>query len=443
MAACRAGCSYVSRFRPACKHMSLHSLSPLSLISVLWQRFSRHLQINLVDRQVRRKVFWCVYSLDRMLALALGRPLGIEDSDCDAEYPVEIDDDDLPEYFSGAPMQAGQPALMAGFTALVDLYKIAGRVCRQIYGIDKCKDNLETEKMRELAEQAAELDAELTDWCNQLPTTFKSNPTTEAQVTMGAVLCSHYYSILTTLHRNFLPIAPNPHLGATASLKAVHTARACIRLAPSVKNVVPSSHHLAFFIQHLFSSAVIILLYAMHISDKESARSAMAEAESCFDVITAWEGIWPGARKCKELLQDLANTAREAISRGPPMHTPRADDGSPYTADLSSPRSPSRSSHLQRSLSGKVTKKTSRAKSRDTRDRHRSPSARRSRSVAATTGLCKFACSQSISLTDVSFQHEERHLKSGLSMISNKQKRVVPVVVGHLPATTHLLRSIP
>ena len=204
---------------------------------------------------------------------------------------------------------------------------------------------------------------------------------------MGAVLCSHYYSILTTLHRNFLPIAPNPHVGQTASLKAVHTARACIRLAPSVKNVVPSSHHLAFFIQHLFSSAVIILLYAMHISDKESARSALAEAESCFEVITAWEGIWPGARKCKELLQDLANTAKEAISRGPPMQSTR-EEGSPFVSDISSPRSPSRSAHLQRSLSGRVMKKPLRAKSRDTRDRHRSPSARRSRSVAATTGLC-------------------------------------------------------
>lgn len=376
--------------------LGLH-VSPILLIIelvmiltiVYLQRFTRHLAITPVEKQVRRKVFWGVYSLDRMLALTLGRPLGIEDTDCDAEYPVEYDDDDLLEYFSGGQMQRSQPSLMAGFIALVDLYKIAGRVCRQIYGIDKCKDNLEPEKVQELVESAAQLDKELTEWCNILPSVFKSNPATEAQVSMGAVLCSHYYSILTTLHRNFLPITQYQNPVSSSSLKAVHTARSCIRLAPSVKNVVPSSHHLAFFIQHLFSSAVIILLYAMHIPDKEAARAAMIEAESCMDVVSAWEGIWPGARKCKELLSDLSNTAREAINRGPPVQRNRMDSNSPFNK-VASPTSPQRTSHFQRNTSGRVIKsKPSRGKSRDSPERRRSQSAQRSRSIApGPSGLC-------------------------------------------------------
>ncbi len=75
---------------------------------------------------------------------------------------------------------------------------------------------------------------------------------------MGAVLCSHYYSILITLHRNFLPITPNYTQGPPAlPQKAINSARSYISLAPSVKNVVPPSHHLAFFIQGLFTAAVI------------------------------------------------------------------------------------------------------------------------------------------------------------------------------------------
>ena len=80
-------------------------------------------------------MFWSVYALDRMLAMALGRPLGIEDSDCDAEYPFEVDDEDLQQFFSGSLMlQNNQPSLMVGFIALCDLYRIGGRVCRQIWG---------------------------------------------------------------------------------------------------------------------------------------------------------------------------------------------------------------------------------------------------------------------------------------------------------------------
>ncbi|KAL5527321.1 hypothetical protein ACEPAG_6112 [Sanghuangporus baumii] len=356
-------------------------------------RSTRHVNMTALEKHVRRKVFWSVYSLDRMLAMALGRPLGIEDSDCDAEYPFEFDDEELPEFFAGSIIQKSQPSLVVGFIALCDLYRIAGRVCRQIYSIDSFREHLETQKVQELTEQAASLDAELVEWCNRLPATFKSAPTNDAQVTMGAVLCSHYYSILTTLHRNFLPLKGSQFAGLASSLKAVHTARSCIRLAPSVKNVVPSSHHLAFFIQHLFSSAVIILLYAMHISDRDAANAAMAEAESCLGVVSSWEGTWPGARKCRELLSDLAITARDAINKGPVVA--RSQDASPFGGAMS-PSSPTSQSSLQRSLSGRMFRaKHSRATSRDARERirRRSLSLQGSR-LSGPSGLARRAMSQ-------------------------------------------------
>ena len=248
-----------------------------------------------------------------MLALALGRPLGIADSDCDVEIPVDIDDEQLPDYFAGATMPQGAPTLMRGFIELCSLYKIAGRVLRQVYALDKCKDHLEPEKRAELVRSVESLDGALTKWCDDLPTVFKSHPETDRQVSMGAVLCSHYYSILTTLHRNFLPVKNGQPVWPRSTAKAVSTARACIRLAPSIKNVVPPSHHLAFFIQNLFSSAVVILLYAMHTTDMGASQAAMEESRSCLGVLESWEGHWPGARKCKDLLEDLMGTATEAI----------------------------------------------------------------------------------------------------------------------------------
>jgi hypothetical protein len=249
-----------------------------------------------------------------MLALALGRPLGVEDSDCDVEYPVDVDDEFLPEYFSGATMPQNRPSLMTGSIALSTLYQIAGRVLRQVYAIDCCKDHLEPEKKAELQRTVESLDVELTRWCENLPPAFKSEPATEEQVSMGAVLCSHYYSVLTTLHRNFLPLKPEQMvITPKSTVKAVSSARSCIRLAPSIKNVVPPSHHLAFFIQHLFSSAVILLLYAMHATESRAAMAAMEEAKSTLVALESWEGHWPGARKCKELLLELTTTASEAI----------------------------------------------------------------------------------------------------------------------------------
>ena len=76
-----------------------------------------------------------------MLALALGRPLGIDDKDCDVELPVDVEDEHLPEYFAGA--QRSSPSLMRGFIEQINLYGIAGKVLRQVYSLDKCKEVLE------------------------------------------------------------------------------------------------------------------------------------------------------------------------------------------------------------------------------------------------------------------------------------------------------------
>lgn len=84
-----------------------------------------------------------------MLAMALGRPLGTEDSDCDVEMPIPIDDIDLVDYFAKLEAEGNSPSssreilpekahnsLMAGFNALTELYVIVGRVLRTVYAVD-------------------------------------------------------------------------------------------------------------------------------------------------------------------------------------------------------------------------------------------------------------------------------------------------------------------
>jgi hypothetical protein len=269
--------------------------------------------IPAIEKETRRKIWWGVYTLDRMLALALGRPIGAEDVDCDVELPLALDDELLPDFLSGAPMPSETPSLMTGFISLVSLYSIAGRVMRQVYGVDMAESHADPEKRTQLQVHVDNLDKELTKWLDDLPAAFKSKMNNDKQVSMGAALCSHYYSVLTALHRNLLPVRRGQPPAPRSSSKAVSSARTCIRLAPFIKNVVPPSHHLAFFIQHLFSSAVIILLYAMHVPDPSAANSAMEEVQSCLLALTSFEGHWPGAQKVKELLVELVNTTREAV----------------------------------------------------------------------------------------------------------------------------------
>src|SRR6266571_8581853 len=92
---------------------------------VFEKRSPQRLFISAIEKETRRKIWWGVYTLDRMLALALGRPIGAEDVDCDVELPIDLDDESLPDYFAGAPMTSETPSLMTGFISLISLYNIA------------------------------------------------------------------------------------------------------------------------------------------------------------------------------------------------------------------------------------------------------------------------------------------------------------------------------
>ncbi|KAG9126164.1 hypothetical protein FRC07_004634 [Ceratobasidium sp. 392] len=280
-------------------------------------RSPRTLHLSPMDKETRRRAWWCVYGLDRMLAVALGRPVGIDDADCDVELPVPLDDEALQSFFARQPVDRSSPSLMYGFIALTTLYKIAGKVLRSVYALDKCKGHLRAEKLAELQYTVDRLDAQLNAWCEELPDTFKSNPSTPQQVSLGAILCSTYYAILITLHRNFLPTRRNVRLSWNPSShsvgKAVGAARSCIFLAQSIKDVIPRSHSIAFFIQYLFSAAVIVLLCLMHATDEGAAQTALAEVDACLECLLSLEDAWPGAKRCKELLKDLQSAAKETM----------------------------------------------------------------------------------------------------------------------------------
>ncbi|KAF8741312.1 Fungal specific transcription factor domain, partial [Rhizoctonia solani] len=324
--------------------LGLHHLVGLFADFIIPQRSPRTLHLTPIDKETRRRAWWCVYGLDRMLAVALGRPVGIDDTDCDVELPVPLDDEALQDFFARKPVDRSSPSLMYGFIALTTLYKIAGKVLRSVYALDKCKGHLRVEKLAELQSSVDRLDSQLNAWCEELPDCFKSHPTTPKQVSLGAILCSTYYAILITLHRNFLPTRRNVRLSWNPSShsvgKAVGAARSCIFLAQSIKDVIPRSHSIAFFIQYLFSAAVIVLLCLMHATDESAAQTALAEVDACLTCLESLEDAWPGARRCKELLQDLQTAAKETMKNlrarraaNAATGLNRARDGSPVVSE--------------------------------------------------------------------------------------------------------------
>jgi len=54
----------------------------------------------------------------------------------------------------------------------------------------------------------------------------------------------------------------------------------------------------------------------MHATERKAADIAMSEVGNCVDVLQTLESMWPGASKCKELLMELVQQAKENLGKG-------------------------------------------------------------------------------------------------------------------------------
>ncbi|KAH8883212.1 transcriptional regulatory protein GAL4 [Thozetella sp. PMI_491] len=80
--------------------ISVWTLSGLALRQCIEMGLHRKIpwfkvELNMLKTQMRRRVFWCAYNLDRAVAITLGRPVGITDSDIDVELPLDINDENI------------------------------------------------------------------------------------------------------------------------------------------------------------------------------------------------------------------------------------------------------------------------------------------------------------------------------------------------------------
>lgn len=51
--------------------------------------------LSRVENECRRRTFWCAYTLDVYLSVALGRPRSFHDDDIDTELPACVEDHEL------------------------------------------------------------------------------------------------------------------------------------------------------------------------------------------------------------------------------------------------------------------------------------------------------------------------------------------------------------
>ncbi|KAM3459483.1 hypothetical protein MY5147_002781 [Beauveria neobassiana] len=151
--------------------------------------------LNPIEIEQRKRVFWIAYMLDKDLCLRSGRPPAQDDDDMNVELPDANPVDNI----GNIPLADGK-GKMNLFRVMCEFAVIESTVYKQLYSTKATKQS-----DGELLNTIGELDQQLEEWKDRIPIEFRPEHEIKASHTplILHVVMLHftYYNCLTTIHR--------------------------------------------------------------------------------------------------------------------------------------------------------------------------------------------------------------------------------------------------
>ncbi|KAJ0419446.1 hypothetical protein BJY00DRAFT_302185 [Aspergillus carlsbadensis] len=191
-----------------------------------------------LERELRKRILWSAYTLDKYLNVIFGRPRLLHDGDIDQELPDEVNDDDILQ--DDPAMRLGTAdSMMVASVLHFRLGRILGEISRQFYTVNPiCRDSP--------LEAAVRITSDLEKWKETTPPLFNSvRPTSlipplcrQSQVLQLAYCHAMIHATRAFLLNDFTdlsrrPTAPHPMITAHVS-KCLEAAEHVMKLVDSI-----------------------------------------------------------------------------------------------------------------------------------------------------------------------------------------------------------------
>ncbi|KAI0506218.1 fungal-specific transcription factor domain-containing protein [Xylaria bambusicola] len=245
-------------------------------------------QLSAADKRLWKRIWWTLFTRDRSVAVALGRPCNINLEDCDVEMLTEEDFiEDEPNHADGF---APDPIHVQFFLQYVKLCEIMGLVLSQQYSVA-------SRGRRQNAIDLTHSDMALADWLQNCPKiVYWEMPRHHF---WSALLHANYYTTLCLLHRAHMPPNLSSHSQPRFPDESAYPSRTiAFQAAGMVTSIIEnlSAHEElrycpAFVVYSLFS-ALIMHVYQMRSPVSSIQRVTHDRIRTCMDALKEVSKVW-------------------------------------------------------------------------------------------------------------------------------------------------------
>ncbi|KAH6888415.1 fungal-specific transcription factor domain-containing protein [Thelonectria olida] len=283
--------------------------------------------------EIRRRVWYSLFVLDRLVALQLGRPPAISDGGFSVSLPSNLDDGEHDwEAEEALPNLVDEPSAGTYFLRVIELSKIIGRVLQEL---NEAQKPIEVRLSR-----VKQFDNELSAWKSRLPRylrfdvvhVFDNSPHFKRQRNMLAI---KYHHLRALMHRPYLSLpAANGFMAESLTdhqIRAVHDysqtciseARETARLFHNVQDEVQLIYDYPWWqlISCVVCAASILIVagtFKQMGAEVTEAGGLCDDAETCLKVLGALSSHSTGARHARHMVAKLLSQRLSYISQSSP-----------------------------------------------------------------------------------------------------------------------------
>ncbi|ODA78491.1 hypothetical protein RJ55_05872 [Drechmeria coniospora] len=241
-------------------------------------------QLSLSDKRLWKRIWWTLFTRDRSVAVALGRPVHINLDDSDVEM-LTIDDfvEDEPDCASEFPPN---PVHVQFFLQYVKLCEIMGLVLSQQYSVA-------SKGRQRTAIDLTHSDMALADWLQNCPKiVYWEMPRHHF---WSALLHSTYYTTLCLLHRAHMPPSGQNRFPDDSPYPSRNIAFQAAAMITSIVENLAARDELrycpAFIVYSLFS-ALIMHVYQMRSPVPSIQQVTRDRLRSCMQAMKEVSRVW-------------------------------------------------------------------------------------------------------------------------------------------------------
>ncbi|TQV96634.1 hypothetical protein V2A60_002980 [Cordyceps javanica] len=241
-------------------------------------------QLSKSDKRLWKRIWWTLFTRDRSVAVALGRPVGINLDDSDVEMLTE--DDFIEDESGNNPEFAPDQIHVQFFLQYVKLCEIMGLVLSQQYSVA-------SKGRQRNAIDLTHSDMALADWLQNCPKiVYWEMPRHHF---WSALLHSNYYTTLCLLHRAHMPPNGGPRTLDDSPYPSRNIAFQAAAMITSIVENLAAHDQLrycpAFIVYSLFS-ALIMHVYQMRSPVPSIQQVTHDRLRSCMQAMKEVSRVW-------------------------------------------------------------------------------------------------------------------------------------------------------